>query len=237
METFPFVSILTPTYNRRKFIPWLIKCYNSQKYPKNRMEWIIFDDGTDSVRDLFEKENIPNLRYIYQEGKSLIGVKRNRLVQEAKGEILIAFDDDDFYPEERVQHCVTKFKQYPSVELAGSSEIYMYYTDNKQIYKLGPYGPNHCTNGTLAIRKSYALNHKYDETVYNAEEKSFLDNYRNPMIQLDPMKTMLVMSHSQNTFDKKRFRDQPDNPFVRKSDMKIRDFIKDTKMREFFSGA
>jgi hypothetical protein len=57
------------------------------------------------------------------------------------------------------------------------------------------------------------------------------------MIQLDAMKVMLVMSHSDNTFDKKKMRDQPDNPFVKKTSMKIRDFIKDAKIREFFANA
>ena len=42
----PFVSICTPTYNRRKFIPHLIKCFKSQTYPPQLMEWIVVDDGT-----------------------------------------------------------------------------------------------------------------------------------------------------------------------------------------------
>ena len=50
----PFVSVCTPTYNRRKFIPFLIKCYQSQTYPKQLMEWIVVDDGEDSVEDLFK---------------------------------------------------------------------------------------------------------------------------------------------------------------------------------------
>ena len=50
----PFVSICTPTYNRRKFIPFIIKCYQQQTYPKQLMEWIVIDDGTDPVGDLFE---------------------------------------------------------------------------------------------------------------------------------------------------------------------------------------
>ena len=29
----PFVSICTPTYNRRQFIPQLIECYKRQTYP------------------------------------------------------------------------------------------------------------------------------------------------------------------------------------------------------------
>jgi glycosyltransferase involved in cell wall biosynthesis len=48
----PFVSIITPTFNRRPFIPTMIECYKNQTYPKNRMEWIIVDDGTDKIGDL-----------------------------------------------------------------------------------------------------------------------------------------------------------------------------------------
>jgi len=40
----PDVSIVTPTYNRREFIPILIKIYANQTFPKEKMEWIIIDD-------------------------------------------------------------------------------------------------------------------------------------------------------------------------------------------------
>ena len=48
----PFVSICTPTYNRRPFIPYTIKCFNHQDYPMDKIEWIIIDDGTDKIEDL-----------------------------------------------------------------------------------------------------------------------------------------------------------------------------------------
>ena len=234
----PFVSVLTPTYNRRRFLPSLIESYTSQTYPKDRMEWIILDDGEDCVKDVFDiaAKKIPNLRYIRHSSKLLIGAKRNILNKEAKGDILVAMDDDDYYCSDRVSHVVFKFAQQPLVELAGSSEIYMYFTDNKLIYKLGPYNAKHATNGTMAWRRSYALTHIYDETVTHAEEKSFLEGYINPMIQLDPFKVMLVISHSQNTFDKKQLRDNP-SPFVKTTNFKLRDFIKSGKLREFFASA
>jgi glycosyltransferase involved in cell wall biosynthesis len=211
----------------------------SQRYPKQHMEWIIYDDGDDPVKDIFDKfkDKIPNLRYIYEEEKVNIGAKRNRLNKEARGEIIVALDDDDFYFPERVSAVVTAFKQNPSYQLAGSSEIFMYYSDNKEIWKLGPYNKNHATNGTMAWRRSYAATHTYDETVTHAEEKSFLDNYVNPMYQLDPMKVMLVMSHSENTFDKRKMREQPNNPFVKKTDLKLRSFIKEAALRDFFENA
>jgi glycosyltransferase involved in cell wall biosynthesis len=235
---FPFVSVITPTYNRRRFIPYLIECYKAQTYKKDRMEWIILDDGQDKVKDLFDEASkmIPNIRYISLEEKLTIGAKRNRLNDEARGEIIVAMDDDDYYVPERVKHIVDKFKNNPRVELAGSSEIYMYYTDIQKIYKLGPYNPNHATNGTMGWRKSYTKTHRYDETVTHAEEKSFLDEYKNPMIQLDPFKVMLVMSHSENTFDKRKMRDEP-NPFIKVTSIKIKDFIKDSKLRNFFATA
>lgn len=235
--TWPFVSVITPTYNRRRFIPYLIKCYKSQEYRADRMEWIILDDGSDPVKDLFEGLDIPNLRYIHSGEKQNIGAKRNRLNNEARGDIIVAMDDDDYYPPERVSSVVKAFKQKPQFQLAGASEVYMYYSDIKAIYKLGPYNPNHATNGTMAWKKSYADTHAYDETVTHAEEKSFLEEYKHPMIQLNPRQVMLVMSHSDNTFDKRKMRDQDNNPLVKKTSLKIRDFIRDASVREFFATA
>ena len=232
----PFVSVLTPTYNRRKFLPSMIKCYMAQTYPKDRMEWIILDDGTDCVRDVFEGLNIPNLRYVRYDTKMLIGKKRNLLHHLAVGEFMIAMDDDDYYHPERVSHVVHKFMLNPTVELAGSSQLFIFYTDNKKIYQFGPYQKNHATNGTMASRKSYAKTHLYDETVTHAEEKSYLENYRNGMVQLDPFKVMLVISHSENTFDKRAMRDQV-SPFVKLTQMKIKDFIRDTELRNFYGNS
>jgi len=234
-----FVSVITPTYNRRKFLPSLIECYKSQTYPKEYMEWIILDDGEDCVKDVFDAvaKTIPNVKYIRQDTKLLIGAKRNILNKAARGEIVVAMDDDDFYFPERVSNVVVQFARNKSHELAGCSHIYMYYSDNKKIYSLGPYGPNHATNGTMAWRRSYALTHTYDETVTHAEERSFLDNYTHPMIQLDPLKVMIVVSHSENTFDKKKLRDGPPNPFMKETQYKLRNFIKSPGMRAFFADA
>jgi glycosyltransferase involved in cell wall biosynthesis len=205
------------------------------------MEWIILDDGTDSVADIFSAENtllagLPNVRYIRAEEKQTIGAKRNRLNAEACGEIMVAMDDDDYYVPERVATVVTAFKKFPKIQLAGASEIYMYYTDIQVIYKLGPYNANHATNGTMAWRAAYGKSHEYDETVTHAEEKSFLEDYKHPMIQLDPMKVMLVISHSENTFDKKKMRDV-ESPVVKRTAMKLNQFIKDKATREFFQHA
>jgi glycosyltransferase involved in cell wall biosynthesis len=237
-STKPFVSVVTPTYNRRKFIPTLIDIYTAQTYPKDRMEWIILDDGADKVGDLITSltKHIPNIRYIPLETKTNIGAKRNILNREAKGDIIICMDDDDYYLPERVTYTVSMFNKNPKAEVAGCSEIYMYYSDIGEIYKFGPYSAAHATNGTLAFKRSYVKTHSHDESVTHAEEKSFLDGFKNPIIQLDCHKIMLVMSHSENTFSKIKLRENP-SPFVKKTEMKMKFFIKDKTIRDFFTSA
>lgn len=232
----PFVSILTPTYNRRKYIPILIEIYKAQTYPKEKMEWLILDDGADPVQDLFEQasKEIQNILYIREPEKRCIGYKRNRLNKEAKGEILICMDDDDYYPECRVSHVVNAMNRFPTIELAGSSEMYYFYTKDKNIFYFIPLVPTHATNATLAYRRSYAKKHKYNEVIFS-EEQSFLENYIHPMIQLDPMKTILVICHNANTYDKDKFRNSG-NPLLKKvSSMKLNNFVKNKKIREMYS--
>lgn len=236
------VSVVTPTYNRRMFIPTLIDIYQAQSYPKDKMEWIIIDDGRDKVEDLFLEaaKIIPNIRYIRKEEKMRLGAKRNELNKEARGQIIVAMDDDDYYPADRVQSVVNAFKKNPRVELAGSSEMNLFYLDSKKIYTIGPYSQNHATNGTMAWRKSYSNKHKYDEFVTKAEEITFLENFKYPMIQLPPQSTILVICHTDNTADKNELRDEnlprmgAINSVFKESAYKLEDLVKDKKIRDFY---
>jgi hypothetical protein len=73
MDLKPLVSICTPTFNRRPFIPYMIKCFEQQTYPKDRIEWIIIDDGTDPILDLVT--HIKQVKYTYYKEKMLLGTR------------------------------------------------------------------------------------------------------------------------------------------------------------------
>jgi hypothetical protein len=64
------------------------------------------------------------------------------------------------------------------------------------------------------------------------EEKHFLKNYTIPMVQLDPMKTILVVSHKHNTFDKKQL--LKPSSMVRGTKLHLNDFIQDETCLAFF---
>ena len=203
-QNLPFVSVCTPTFNRRPFISSMFKCFHNQDYPKSRIEWIIVDDGTDKIQDLIEAANIPQIRYFTVDKKMSLGAKRNFMHSKTKGSILVYMDDDDYYPPERISHAVERLQSKPDALCAGSSEIYVYFKHIHKMYQGGPYGPNHATAGTFAFRRALLDQTKYEEHAALAEEKYFLKNYTIPFVQLDPMKTILVFSHIQNTFDKKK---------------------------------
>jgi glycosyltransferase involved in cell wall biosynthesis len=233
-DTQPTVSILTPTYNRRKFISQLATYILEQTYPRARMEWVILDDGTDPIEDLITpyKSQI-EIQYIRSDTKLNIGAKRNRLHAAARGDVLVCMDDDDYYPPERVSHAITTLRG-KKVSICGSSRNHLYFTDDRSIWAVGPYTANHATFGTMAFTKKYAMTHPCDETVLNAEEIAFTRRYSEPLAQLDPFKTMLVLCHSENTFNKHNLR-SPENPAIKKTAFTLKTFVSQAKHRAFYT--
>jgi glycosyltransferase involved in cell wall biosynthesis len=231
IEKYPFVSICTPTFNRRPFIPVIIKCFESQDYPKDKIEWLILDDGTDKIEDLVC--NIPQVKYFKYDEKLTLGKKRNILNDKSLGDIIIYMDDDDYYPPERISHAVNKLQKSKAL-CAGSSEMFIYFKHINKMYKFGPYGPNHATAGTFAFKKELLKITRFDEDACIAEEKKFLKDYTIPFVQLEPKKAILVFSHIHNSFDKKELLKQMPNPFIHESDVKPDEIVKDKEILDFF---
>ena len=149
---YPLVSVCTPTFNRRPFIPTMFECFNNQTYPKDRIEWIIVDDGTDRIKDLVESSGISQIKYFELPKKVSLGEKRNYMHSKATGTIIVYMDDDDYYPPERISHAVEKLMDNKQALCAGASEIYIYFKHIQKMIQFGPYGPNHATAGTFAFR-------------------------------------------------------------------------------------
>jgi len=234
--TKPTVSILTPTYGRREFLPLLIKCVVEQTYDLRKCEWVILDDSPESNADVFESlvasKTIRVRYYHFIDGKMPIGAKRNMLNDLAEGEILIAFDDDNYHCPSRISHSVTMLNKFKA-DFAGNSLMYLYFTDDDSVWVYdGQHGGSHFTNGTAAYRRSYLDSHKYDNSAMTAEESSFSNHYEKPIVQLDALKTILVKCHPTNTVDKRFTRMM--NPAMKLTALKLRNFIKCPKMRQEF---
>ena len=222
----PYVSCICPTYNRREFLPNLCEIFNMQTYPNNSKELIIIDDSPQNNIDIIPNQS--NIRYYHSLVKMTIGKKRNIINQLINGDIVVCFDDDDYYPVDRISHAVTKL-QGAKVNLAGATVIYIYYTDLDKIYQFGPYAPNHGTNGTMAYTIQQMRDHHYDDDKPYAEEAFFTSNFTVPLVQLDPHKVMLCMAHGGNTFNKKKIIKDG-----KEQKIKLNNFIKNKKLLKFY---
>jgi len=216
--TQPFVSVICPTYNRRDFLPNLIHQFNYQTYPQMYMELIILDDSPESNADIIPLQ--ANIKYTHLPEKLILGKKRNTLNSLATGDIIVCFDDDDYYAPERVAHAVTKLNS-TKCKIAGSSIIHIYYSKLDKIYQFGPYAPYHGTNGTMAYTQDYLKTHSYLDDKTQAEEAHFTNNFSEPMAQLDPHRVMLCIAHDKNTVDKDQFLQQG-----KETSMKLNKFFK-----------
>ena len=234
----PFVSICTPTFNRRPFFELCFRCLANQTYPHNRLEWLIYDDGTDPVKDLvdeFARTSNIKVRYFRSDTFVPLSEKRNFLNAKADGAFLCYWDDDDYYQPDRIKHSVKQLQAHPERLVAGGSVMYCYFNDTEEVWKLGPYGDNHSTAATLFFRKELLQQTRFDERAYLAEEKAFLKNYTFPMVQLAPNQTIVVVAHSQNSFDKHQLIADGDTEFVKKTKMTLEHVVQDHTARHFIT--
>lgn len=228
----PLVSICTPTFNRRPFIPYLIKCFEHQTYPRERLEWIIVDDGTDKIGDLVA--HLPYVKYFPYEKKMILGEKRNILNDKGTGDIFVYMDDDDYYPPSRVAHAVETLLKHPEALCAGSSIVHIYFKSLEKIYQFGPYGPKHSTAATFAFKRALLKDHKYDEKIAVSEERSFLNNYTVPFVQLDPFLSILVFAHDHNSVNKEMLLENAHPDYIKPTTLCVEDFVKDADIRDFY---
>jgi len=204
----PLVSIVTCTYQRQQFFENLKNMVKAQDYPHNKLEWIIIDDtpGIDSSSQFPPDLDGITVKYIYLKTKIALARKRTLLNHKASGVYIVNMDDDDYYPPCRVSHAVERLRA-SGKQLAGSSKMFMYFTKDGSIYQLGPYRENHGTAATLAFTKEYTKTHDFGHDNY-AEEGVFTNEWQTPMENLDPMKTVLALSHTNNTIEKTMFLDE-----------------------------
>mgnify|MGYP003630841811 FL=1 len=66
------ISILTPTYNRSKFLPLFIHNLKKQTYPHNLLEVVIDDDGTEPFTNNIQglQLDIYPIKLIYHRNKN-----------------------------------------------------------------------------------------------------------------------------------------------------------------------
>ncbi|HET6980077.1 MAG TPA: glycosyltransferase [Pyrinomonadaceae bacterium] len=156
----PLASCIMPTHNRRSFVPQAIRSFLRQDYAN--VELVIVDDGTDPIVDLVPDDE--RLRYFRLAGKQNIGAKRNYACEQARGEFILHWDDDDWYPATRISRQMAALTSR-GFDLCGTSRLYFFDPEKDQLweYRYAGSGPKWVAGSTLAYRKSLWAQHPFPE--------------------------------------------------------------------------
>jgi predicted O-methyltransferase YrrM len=89
-----------PTAERRQFVSQAIEYFMRQDY-SNR-ELIVVDDGEDAVADLMPDDE--RVRYFRLAERRTVGAKRNFACEQARGQLIAHWDDDDWHAPHRLSY-------------------------------------------------------------------------------------------------------------------------------------
>jgi hypothetical protein len=194
----------------------------------NIKEWVIVE-GSKNINDaLLNKRNINflinnlnpfDIKYIEYTGSTYLSNLRNLGNNSCTCDIIVCMDDDDYYPPTKISSLLQSFKNRNSIskfdyKIAGCSAAYMYDYDLNKLYKFNKIHNNHSTNNCMAFNREYLKNNKHQEGLNMAEESSFTNCFTENMIQLNPIDCIVISSHFNNTYNKKRIIQEFDNPYI-----------------------
>lgn len=207
------ISILTPTYNRRKFLPLIkynIKC---QAYDHSKLEWFIYDDGpepffTPELLDETKKYLSPiKIKYLYDKNKKSIGFKRNYLAKNATHKIMAMMDDDDIYFSTYLTKYFSIMKE-KKVGLVGSPEmLFIYPKLNYHISFIKCAAERQIHEATMLFTKKYFNSMPGFDDGSRGEGAKMIDFNENNVFMASVSDCMMCVSHNSNTIPKDKFVD------------------------------
>lgn len=192
----PLVSCITPTANREKYLPYCIGYFLSQDYPNK--ELILLDDGRKSYDYLIPDD--PRIRYIYSAEKlGTIGTKRNLACEKANGEIIVQWDDDDYYAPDWISRQV-EAQLTSGADLTGLNNVHYYQPlYDKHVAYINDEGPKFWLFGpTMAFKKSFWENHRFRD-LQVGEDHDFVWNSGGTVHALGYFNGYISLLHAHNT--------------------------------------
>lgn len=95
----PLVTCIMPTRDRAELALQAVRYFQRQDHEP--LELIVVDDGDDGLQARLPDD--PRVRYVRAPAGESIGAKRNRACELAQGEVIVHWDDDDWFAPDRVR--------------------------------------------------------------------------------------------------------------------------------------
>jgi len=192
----PLVSCTMPTCDRLDFVREAVGCFLRQDYPN--LELVIVDDGTQAVAPALPAD--PRLRLIHLPEKKNTGAKRNLACAAARGEIIVHWDDDDWYPADRVSRQIAAL-QTRRVEICGTSTLFFHDAKAGRAwrYRYVHGGRSWLAGSTLAYRKSWWAAHPFAEIQVGEDTRFVWTAAAGEVCDLEAAELCVARIHPGNT--------------------------------------
>lgn len=208
-EELPKISVVTLTYNRKKFLDLAFHNLLSTDYPKDKIEWVIVDDSDDPKEQAsdkiikFGRENAPMSMAYIPLAKRTIGRKRNVGIFRAEHPIILFMDDDDHYPPSSFRRRVSALLTHPwKPEAAVCSTIACYDLQNGiSAVNTPPWSlglSKRVSEATLTFYKSFWEAKNFPK-VNMAEGEEFIEGRADSVLEIPPQQIIVAMSHGSNS--------------------------------------
>ncbi|MDZ7361157.1 MAG: glycosyltransferase family 2 protein [candidate division KSB1 bacterium] len=189
-----------PTADRRLFVPQAIRYFLRQDYPN--CELIVVDDGADAVADLIPPDS--RLRYVRLNRKQTIGAKRNLACEEARGEVIIHWDDDDWNAKWRLNYQVEGLLN-AQADVSGLDKLFYYNLSSHQSWQyIYPPGSKPWVAGnTLCYTKPFWKKNPFPNINVGEDTKFLWSGHPKKIIALQDCKFYLALIHPGNASPKR----------------------------------
>ena len=197
----PKVSIITPTYKRRKVFSMAIRNFENFMYPKDKLEWVIVDDSPedDSIKDLLPRDK--RIKYVYMKMSEpmTIAMKRNIGVSNSSNPYIIHMDDDDYYPPESIIARIKILLKYKDqgIQCTGSTLIGTYNILTNQS-SMSTDGPISLSEASMAYTRKFWEERPFDELCLRGEHKYFTEQRLNKIIDMPYSFILIAVNHKNN---------------------------------------
>jgi hypothetical protein len=196
----PGVTIVTPTRDRQKFMEICAGCVDSQCYPRDKLEWIVLDDGKDTSEEFVK--SVPFGRHIILTPGKTIAWKRNLGAQAAKFPVIIHMDDDDIYPPNSVLFRVSMMLRAKKSAVFCTTLPSYDITNYISFVNVPPMRLPQCmrvSEATMCYTKAFWEERGFPEDVRIAEGEAFIKGRETECIELSPQEIIVSLVHPRTT--------------------------------------
>jgi len=221
MSELPFISILTPIFNRTKWLPLMLYNLQNLDYPKDKLEWVIldtYDNNCIAWDKLFKnKKQIQDaqskigfkINYQMNDNSYTIGDKRNKLVKQATHKICANMDSDDAMLPSWLKHSIEVMRTDKKCGLVGTPEMtFVFPLIDFKITAIS------CKDirmmheaGMVFTKKHHRAMGGFGKASSN-EGTGMIDHNENKCLRTDADKVIICVCHNDNTICKDRFKDK-----------------------------